>query len=40
MSKEMSELLNKQVDTQNEKLKMKIPGFTQALVECTMKVQN
>ena len=35
MSKGMSELLNKQVDTQNE-----IPGFTQALLECTMKIQN
>ena len=27
----MSELLDKQVDTQNENLKITIPGFTQAL---------
>ena len=31
INKEMSELLDKQVDTQNENLKIKIPGFTQAL---------
>ena len=35
----MSELLDNQVDTQNENLK-KIPGFTQALVKCVMKIKN
>ena len=33
----MSELLDKQVDTNNEYLKIKIPEFTQALVKCAMK---
>ena len=37
----MSELLDKQVDTQNEKnLKIKIPGFMQALVKCAMKIKE
>ena len=30
----MSELLDKQVDTENENLKIKFPGFTQALIKC------
>ena len=36
----MSELLDNQVDTQNENLKIKIPGFTQALVEVAMKIKK
>ena len=36
----MSELLDKQVDTQNENLKVKILRFTQALVKCAMKIMN
>ena len=36
----MSELLNKQVDAQNQNLKMKIMGFTHALVKCAMKIRN
>ena len=36
----MSELLDKQVDTENENLKIKIPGFTQALVKCAMKIKE
>ena len=35
----MSELLDKQVDTENENLKIKIPGFMQALVKCVMKIK-
>ena len=34
----MSELLDSQVDTQNENVKVKIQGFTQALVEVAMKI--
>ena len=30
----MSELLDNKYDTQNENLKMNIPGFTQALAKC------
>ena len=37
---EMSELLDKKVDTQNENMKIKIPGFTQALVKCVMKIKE
>ena len=33
----MSELLDNQVDTQNENLKIEILGFTQDLVEVVMK---
>ena len=36
----MSELLDKQVDTENENLKIIIPGFTQALVKCVMKIKG
>ena len=36
----MSKLLDKQVDTENEKLKIKIPGFTQALIKCAMKLKE
>ena len=36
----MSGLLDKQVDTENENLKIKIPGFTQALVKCAMKIKE
>ena len=36
----MSELLNNQIDTQNENLKIKIPGFTQALIEVAMKIKK
>ena len=36
----MSELLDKQVDTENENLKIKILGFTQALVKCVMKLKK
>ena len=36
----MSELLDKQVDKENENLKIKIPGFTQALVKCAMKIKE
>ena len=36
----MSELLDKQVDTENENLKIIIPGFTQALVKCVMKIKE
>ena len=36
----MSELLDNQVDTQNENMKINIPGFTQALVEVAMKIKN
>ena len=36
----MSELLDKQVDTENENMKIKIPGFTQALVKCVMKIKK
>ena len=32
-------MLDKQVDTENENLKIKIPGFTQALVKCVMKIK-
>ena len=35
----MSELLDNQIDTQNENLKIKIPGFMQALVEVVTKKQ-
>ena len=35
----MSEIIiDKQVDTQNENLKIKFLGFTQALVKCAMKI--
>ena len=40
INKGMSELLDKQVDTENENLKIKIPGFTQALVNCAMKIKE
>ena len=33
----MSELLDNQVDTQHENLKIKILGFTQAIIEVAMK---
>ena len=36
----MSELLDKQVDTENENLKIKIPEFMQALVKCVMKIKR
>ena len=36
----MSELLDKQVDTENENPKVKIPGFTQALVKCVKKIKE
>ena len=36
----MGELLDNQIDTQNENLKIKIPGFTQALVEVAMKIKK
>ena len=36
----MSELLDKQVDTENENLKIKIPGFRQALVKCAIKIKE
>ena len=36
----MSELVDKQVDTQNENLKIKISQFTQALVKCEKKVEE
>ena len=36
----MSQLLDKQVDTQNKNLEIKIPGFTQALVKCVMKIKE
>ena len=37
----MSELLDNRVDTQNENLKIKIPGFTQAFVEVVaMKIKK
>ena len=35
-----SELLDKQVDTENENLQIKIPGITQALVKCAMKIKE
>ena len=35
----MSELLDNQVDTQNENLKIKVPGFTQALIKRAMKIK-
>ena len=34
----MSELLDKQVDTEN--LEINIPGFMQALVKCAMKIKE
>ena len=34
----MNELLDNQVDTQNENLKIKILGYAQALVEVAMKI--
>ena len=37
INERMSELLDKQVDTENENLKIKISGFTQALVKCVVK---
>ena len=40
INEEMSELLDKQVDTENENLKIKIPGFMQALVKCAMKIKE
>ena len=40
INEEMSELLDKQVDTEIENLKIKIPGFTQALVKCAMKIKK
>ena len=36
----MSELLDKQVETENENLKIKIAGFTQALVKYVMKKER
>ena len=36
----MSELLDNQIDTQNENLKIKILGFTQTLVEVVMKIKK
>ena len=36
----MSYVLDKQVDTQNENLKIKIPGFTQTFVKCAMKIKE
>ena len=36
----MSELLDKQVDTENENLKIKIPGLMQALLKCAMKIKK
>ena len=36
----MIELSDEQVDTQNENLKMKIPGFTQALMKYVMKIKE
>ena len=36
----MSESLDKEVDGQNENLKIKIPGFMQALVKCVMKIKE
>ena len=36
----MSELLDKQVDTENENLKIKIPRFMQALVKCAIKIKE
>ena len=39
-NKGMSELLDKKVDTQNENLKIKIPGFKQALIKCAMKIKK
>ena len=35
----MSELSDKQVDTENEKLKINILEFTQAIVKCAMKIK-
>ena len=35
-----SELLDKQVDTENENLQIKILGITQALVKCVMKIKE
>ena len=35
----MSELLDNQVNTQNENLKIKVPGFTQALIKRAMKIK-
>ena len=32
-------ILDKQVYTQNENLKINIPGFTQALVKCAVKIK-
>ena len=40
ISYRMSELLDNQVDTQNENLKIIIPGFTQALGEVAMKIKK
>ena len=40
INQRMSELLDNQFDTQNENLKIKIPGFTQALVKCVMKIKK
>ena len=36
----MSELLDNQVDTRSENLKIKILGFMQALVNVAMKIKN
>ena len=35
-----SESLDKQIDTENENLKIKIPGFMQALVKYAMKIKK
>ena len=40
INKGMCELVDKQVDTQNENLKIKILRFTQALVEVVMKIKK
>ena len=40
INEEMSELLDKQIDTEIENLKIKIPGFMQALVKCAMKIKK
>ena len=40
INKGMSKLLDKQVDTQNKNLKIKISGFTQALIKCAMKIKK
>ena len=36
----MSELVDNQVDTQNENLKIKIPGLTEVLIEVVMKIEK